>query len=46
MRLHIADSKEQAKEEEEGDKLRVKVFTDGSGMRDRWEQQRCCTEMG
>ena len=39
VRLHIADSKEQVKEEEEGDKLRVKVSTH------RWEQQRCCTKM-
>ena len=27
------DSKEQAKEEEEGDKSRVKVFMDGSGYK-------------
>ena len=38
MRLCIVDSKKQAKEEEEGDKSRVKVFMDGLGTSDRWEQ--------
>ena len=33
--LRIADSKEQVREEEEGDKSRVKVFTDGSGYEGR-----------
>jgi len=33
VRLHIANSKEQAKEKKEGDKSRMKVFTDGSGYK-------------
>jgi len=31
MTVHIADSKVQAKAEEEADRSRVKVYTDGSG---------------
>jgi hypothetical protein len=30
MTLHITESKEQVKEEDEADRLRVKVYTDGS----------------
>ena len=33
MTLHIVDSKKQAKEEEEADRLRVKVYVDGSGYK-------------
>ena len=31
MMLHIVDSKEQEKEEDEADRSRVKVYMDGSG---------------
>jgi len=37
MMLHIVDSKEQVKEEEEADRSRVKVHIDGSGYKGQVE---------